>query len=454
MKKKLLIISLALVMVFGIQYRNRAEAHTTVSFNIFFDALAPYGNWTSVPTYGYAWHPTGVGPYWRPYTDGRWLWSDYGWTWISYEPWGWATYHYGRWVFLDYYGWVWIPGTVWAPAWVTWYTSPGYIGWAPLPPDDYFFSRIGIGFDYYDYPDYDYHHHHHYISTRHCVFVPSSYFLYDNLRSVIVPPSQNIMIIKNTTNITNIKLVNNKIVNYGPSVSLVEKRTGARVQKINIVEERDLAVLKRDASVNRLEGKNYHVFRPNIVKKGNETPLIRGRSRNSVQKIKDSDNRVLNQDDFENSPNQEHSIGLDNKKRDLSRIKHEDARFYNQNNLDDLTDLTHPIKGYDRKTRNSPASKNVRSQMDIYSEAQYTAHKNTQKEFSKYPTRSVGNLKQRQKRDEDFYSYTQTPKRTTYYKAGLDTGGQELQKRGFIQNSEINKGNSSSYKYSKQKNRF
>jgi len=85
----------------------------------------------------------------KPYTDGRSEWSEQGWIWISYEPWGWATYHYGRWVYDDYQGWIWIPGTTWAPTWVSWQQSPEYIGWSPLPPDRGFFIEIGIYFNVY-----------------------------------------------------------------------------------------------------------------------------------------------------------------------------------------------------------------------------------------------------------------------------------------------------------------
>jgi hypothetical protein len=96
------------------------------------EALAPYGGWVNDPTYGSVWHPA-VDPGWRPYADGNWVWTSYGWTWVSSGPWAW-TFHYGRWTMLPGYGWVWMPGTVWGPAWVDWYESDGYVGWAPLPP--------------------------------------------------------------------------------------------------------------------------------------------------------------------------------------------------------------------------------------------------------------------------------------------------------------------------------
>jgi hypothetical protein len=47
---------------------------------------------------------------WSPYVYGRWVWvTPYGWTWVSYEPWGWYPYHSGYWVTDPAYGWVWAP---------------------------------------------------------------------------------------------------------------------------------------------------------------------------------------------------------------------------------------------------------------------------------------------------------------------------------------------------------
>ena len=102
--------------------------------SVFYEPLAPYGTWIALPEYGQVWIPHDVSPAWRPYTIGRWVYTDYGWTWVSDQAWGWAPFHYGRWTFVASYGWVWIPGTVWAPAWVVWRHSPGWVGWAPLPP--------------------------------------------------------------------------------------------------------------------------------------------------------------------------------------------------------------------------------------------------------------------------------------------------------------------------------
>src|SRR5205814_6988424 len=96
--------------------------------------LAAQGSWVEVQSYGRCWRPAGVAVEWCPYCHGQWVWTDCGWYWASDEPWGWACYHYGCWVYDPVYAWIWVPGTEWAPAWVSWRLGGGYIGWAPLPP--------------------------------------------------------------------------------------------------------------------------------------------------------------------------------------------------------------------------------------------------------------------------------------------------------------------------------
>ena len=101
----------------------------------FGEALEPYGNWMHTHEYGDVWKPRIQNPtIWAPYTVGRWHYTELGWHFTSSEPWGWACYHYGRWVRFRTMGWCWVPGREWAPAWVSWRTSPRHIGWSPLPP--------------------------------------------------------------------------------------------------------------------------------------------------------------------------------------------------------------------------------------------------------------------------------------------------------------------------------
>src|SRR5467141_462835 len=100
---------------------------------VFYERLSPYGYWTFVAPYGRVWVPS-VGYGWRPYYYGQWVLTDWGWTFVSDDPWGWAAYHYGRWNFGVGLGWYWVPGRVWAPAWVNWRYGAGYVTWCPLAP--------------------------------------------------------------------------------------------------------------------------------------------------------------------------------------------------------------------------------------------------------------------------------------------------------------------------------
>src|SRR6266404_3020086 len=79
----------------------------TTGYTTFYNKLDPYGDWIETGDYGYVFHPREAesSRSWRPYTDGRWVYTDAGWTWISEEPFGWATYHYGRWTRLRGIGW-------------------------------------------------------------------------------------------------------------------------------------------------------------------------------------------------------------------------------------------------------------------------------------------------------------------------------------------------------------
>ena len=53
-----------------------------VTLSTFQEALAPYGRWMAVGSYGLVWRPD-VPRGWRPYHDGHWEWTDEGWLWVS-----------------------------------------------------------------------------------------------------------------------------------------------------------------------------------------------------------------------------------------------------------------------------------------------------------------------------------------------------------------------------------
>jgi hypothetical protein len=199
----------------------------TASHSTFYRKLDPYGVWRETSSYGYVWQPREAerSRSWRPYANGRWIYTDAGWTWISEEPFGWATYHYGRWTRLRNIGWIWVPGDEWAPAWVSWRKSNDYVGWAPLPPEARFDRRAGIhnwADNYYDIgPD------------QYC-FVPTNQFGARRVETAFVPAQRNVTIVNETTNVTNITYSNTTVINQGPSYDELRARSRQPIERLRL----------------------------------------------------------------------------------------------------------------------------------------------------------------------------------------------------------------------------
>ncbi len=116
-----------------------ASGPADLDFNV---ALEGYGEWVWVDGLGRVWRPW-VAADWRPYTNGRWVWTSVGWTWVAYEPWGYLPHHFGNWA-LTPVGWTWVPGAVYTPASVVWVGSGTMIGWYACPPHGW--SHASRGF--------------------------------------------------------------------------------------------------------------------------------------------------------------------------------------------------------------------------------------------------------------------------------------------------------------------
>lgn len=162
--------------------------------------LSWYGDWIDTPEYGRVWRPTHVGDEWQPYLYGRWVWTRAGWAWASEEPFGWAVYHYGRWAWSPGPGWMWVPGRVWAPAWVAWRWTDGYAAWCPLGPRSVIVERPALW-----------------------VVVPTRQFL-EPVRHHVVPRSQR----------QALPLPPRPGPRAGPAVTVVERAIGRTVRPLAI----------------------------------------------------------------------------------------------------------------------------------------------------------------------------------------------------------------------------
>jgi hypothetical protein len=188
---------------------------------VFYDQLSSQG--CDCGNYGHVFRPR-VPHGWRPYCNGHWVWTDRGWYWDSDEGFGWACFHYGRWIHEEDC-WCWVPGTEWAPGWVSWRTGGDYCGWAPLPPEAGFDPGIGIG----AWSDHAFG-----LGPGLYFFMSMSHFGAPNYNNYILPPAQNATLIRNTVNVTNITHNNTVINNFGPSVTTIQQKTGAVIKPVSL----------------------------------------------------------------------------------------------------------------------------------------------------------------------------------------------------------------------------
>ncbi len=227
----------------------KPDPDMSVSFGFFYSSLSPYGEWVD-GSFGHAWRPLHVGYGWRPYVYGQWMWTDYGWYWVSSEPFGWATFHYGRWEYDDYYGWIWIPDYTWGPAWVEWRYDDDYIGWAPLTPRATF--AVGIGVTYAD-P---------WVAPVHYWnFVPCRYFVSTRVVDYVQPVERTRRFFGRTHGVVDIRERDNRIMNRGIDVGFVERHANTRINRVDVVttDRAGNDRLVRDNRSQRIE-----VYRPRV----------------------------------------------------------------------------------------------------------------------------------------------------------------------------------------------
>ncbi|OFX47742.1 MAG: hypothetical protein A2046_11015 [Bacteroidetes bacterium GWA2_30_7] len=240
------IILLLVLLIFGLLMNlKNSSAQVSVSFQVFYDDLSPYGYWVENSEYGYVWIPS-VNYGFTPYgTNGYWVFTEFGWTWVSYYQWGWAPFHYGRWYYDSMYGYCWVPGNEWGPGWVTWRVSDGYYGWAAISP--------GISIDFAYSSGYR-------LPYNQWTFVGHRDFGSTNISNYYVSSSRNTEIINNSTVINNVQVDNTSNIKYntGPKRTDVEKHTGKSIAPITIKERTKPG---HDLSNNQLQ-----IYKPNVKK--------------------------------------------------------------------------------------------------------------------------------------------------------------------------------------------
>ena len=246
-----------LVMISAILFADNkiiAKTNSEIGGGVYFySSLAPYGSWIQISGGVTVWRPGHITGEWQPYRDGYWIWTNDGWYWESYEPFGYITYHYGRWYYDDYYGWIWVPDNQWAPAWVEWRYDNDYIGWAPLPPYASFSIGIGINFTINYYSPYS---HWHFVRYRHfCDPYAYKYYV----------PSRDVYRFYNRTRYrTNYGYSSGRVINRGVDIDFVRKRSGRNIRERMIERVNDPRLVRNQNGRNSDRVRSYYVERDRL----------------------------------------------------------------------------------------------------------------------------------------------------------------------------------------------
>lgn len=289
----------------GRYYEEPYPMETDISY--FYDYLSPYGVWTYHNSYGYVWIPDRMAYNWRPYSNGQWIWSDHGWTWVSHFEWGWAPFHYGRWGWDRYIGWFWVPDALWGPAWVSWRSGDLYIGWAPLPPEARFIRGVGIRSLPFS------------LNPSLWVFVEYRHFLHSGLYRYVLPVERNLTIINYTVARTDIAVQNDRIINRGIDIDYVRRATR------QVISKHELRPSYRPGQT-KVRADSVEIYSPSIRKNEAARPKTVVEKDELADKItrtsirRSIDPAGLREKSLEEAQNEEIEIMEESQKRQLSEL--------------------------------------------------------------------------------------------------------------------------------------
>ena len=256
MQRTLIIAAALLVSIAFSGSPALAQGSLSISFGDFYGSLSPYGEWVYVDDGVYAWRPGRIVHGWMPYTYGRWVWSAYGWYWVSDEPWSWAVYHYGRWHYDDWYGWIWIPGYDWAPAWVEWRYGPEYVGWAPLGPYALWSAHRGMYYSQAYRAPYD-----HWTFVAHGSMTRPDVYRY-RYRGDEVRRAYGASRYTGT-----VRYRNGVVETRGPDREYVERRGKVRIGTADVVDVSDYS---RVRAIRQGDRERIDVYRPQVMHESTE----------------------------------------------------------------------------------------------------------------------------------------------------------------------------------------
>jgi hypothetical protein len=217
-------------------------AYADVDIGMFF-IWQPSPNLAVGMTIGNAVTAMGANTY-VPYSNGQWIYTTNGWYFRAPTHYEEITSHYGRWFFSPALGWVWVPGRLWAPAWVDWYEDDNYIAWAPLPPSVYIVNNICM-------PPV--------IVEHHYMIVERTYFVEPGIYKYMYKGNRHKFKIKDMRRRDGIFVYNNMVINNGPDINLIRTATNRNIETVKLEKVRDIGNIK-------YKNDKYSVYSPHFEK--------------------------------------------------------------------------------------------------------------------------------------------------------------------------------------------
>lgn len=199
----------------------------------------------------YVWKPSpslavmsveGTAPVYVPYSNGKWVNTNSGWYFKANSPAEETTSHYGRWVNNPEAGWLWVPGRVWAPAWVDWKQNDQYVSWAPLPPSVYLVNGTMSS------PVID---NNSYMIVEKRYFVEPDVYKYNNNYY----QSGDRIAVTDFAPLVGLVLVDNLLLNRGPDISMIQTIYGRNIELISIQPVRSYNEVRYTTN-------EYYVYKP------------------------------------------------------------------------------------------------------------------------------------------------------------------------------------------------
>ena len=250
-------------------------------------------------------------PVYVPYTNGQWINTDAGWYFKARTPVEETVSHYGRWVNTPAAGWLWVPGRVWAPAWVDWKQNDNYVSWAPLPPPANLVKGV------LSVPQIA---ENNYVTINRKYFLEPDVYKYNTIyyeKGIINP-------ISSMVRTDGIVVINNTIINKGPDVKIIQQVTGRTIEEVKIQRVGSISEVKYSDRV-------YSVYNPGFKRfksKGNSGVTI-----SKPKSFKKFDDWKVRKSDDQESNKDENNIRKENKGNDNVKKNdgNDNVKKYNDN---------------------------------------------------------------------------------------------------------------------------